>query len=97
MVYRKSDYLKETAAHPTSTRWPKKAPFANSFERRHPWHDVACNNIARPVQALLGSWIVAECLLRGERHHYLPVGIPQGRLSHELIVKPSGYEIGGEK
>lgn len=46
-------------------------------------------NIPAPVQTLPDSWIVAECPLCGEKRRYLPGDIFRGRLSHELLMKPS--------
>ena len=45
-------------------------------------------NIAAPAQTLPGSWIVAECPLCGEKRRYLPADIFQGRLFHDLLLKP---------
>ena len=45
-------------------------------------------NVPAPVQTLPDSWIVAECPLCGEKRRYLPMDIFQGRLSHELLMKP---------
>jgi hypothetical protein len=62
---------------------------------------IACKgcreNVPAPVETLPGSWIVAECPLCGERRRYLPADIFQGRLSHELLAKPRGSKIGGDK
>jgi hypothetical protein len=46
-------------------------------------------NIPAPVQTLPDSWIVAECPLCGEKRRYLPGDIFRGRLSNDLLMKPS--------
>jgi hypothetical protein len=54
-------------------------------------------NIPAPVETMPDSWIVADCPLCSERRRYLPADIFRGRLSHDLLVKPRGKQIGGEK
>ncbi len=46
-------------------------------------------NIKAPVQTMPDSWIVAECPLCDEKRRYLPTDIFRGRLSHDLLMKPS--------
>jgi hypothetical protein len=46
-------------------------------------------NIPAPVQTLPDSWIVTECPLCGEKRRYLLADIFRGRLSRDLLMKPS--------
>ena len=46
-------------------------------------------NIPAPVETMPDSWIIADCPLCGARRRYLPADIFQGRLSHDLLAKPS--------
>jgi hypothetical protein len=46
-------------------------------------------NIPAPVQTMPDSWIIADCPLCGAKRRYLPADIFQGRLSHDLLAKPS--------
>jgi hypothetical protein len=45
-------------------------------------------NIPAPVMTLPASWIAAKCPLCEEHRRYLPSGVFQGRLSHQLMRKP---------
>jgi hypothetical protein len=42
-------------------------------------------NIPAPVMTMPDTWIVAECVLCGQRHSYLPTDIFKGRLSYLLL------------
>jgi len=54
---------------------------------------IACKgcqqNIPAPVESMPDSWIIADCPLCGAKRRYLPADIFQGRLSHDLLAKPS--------
>jgi hypothetical protein len=53
-------------------------------------------NIPAPVETMPDTWIIADCPLCGASRRYLPADIFQGRISHDLLVKP-GFQIGGDK